>query len=169
MFDLIKNAYVGKELLPSLSCEIKSESGSVAAKGFLVNQVHYFNESLLEEAKIEIANYLKSIGINEYCAEANSFLASINTIEDLEDLDVLIAAITAAGFIQNSHADIFHNLEAIGESKFHYLTTCAIEYAKKNNDLDSERQFVQKMQAILSRTRFFINKENIEKYASKQK
>ncbi len=166
MMELVKLAYLGSETLQFLNSTLASGDTHITARGLMVDQVHFFDKEILEQIKADIANYLRKIGIESFPA-ANNFLANINTIEDLENLNILIAAITAAGFIENSTVDAFRNLDMIGESNYSYFTAIAIDYAKKG--IISKEEFIEKINSLLGKIHFLVKKENIENYASKQK
>lgn len=168
MIDLLRNAYIKSGTSNFSSFDGRSKIDYIAARGFMLNQVHYFNRELLEQCKAEIAKYLRERVTDKDCIVANSILENITTIDDIETLDIVIAALGASDFIKNDDVDAALNFEIVGESDCHYLTTYAINYARRVSDSNYLNEFMQKMNMILSKICFLVKTENIAFY-TKQK
>ena len=170
MINLIKNAYLGSEKLSQL----REEDENIEARGIFFDRVSYFDTYLLEQIKPELASYLKEMGIHEKSLLCLSDFEQITSLNDLEDLDLLISAFTAANFIQNGFGDAYHNIEAIEESNYSYLTTTGINIIKAKlaqlPGSDEEKEILSFFNfKILKKVNFPVNNNILQRYLPAQK
>lgn len=157
------------EMLLSLLAE-NCEKSFVFGHGIITEQQVAFDKETLEKNKSTIANILKELGIDELTIVSLERLTKtkdgetwneLQTKEEFEALEYLLACSDACGFINNNFFTINKNIFELGDISL-ILTS---DFGERLNKIDN--QWLQIMREnIIKRMYFPICVDIIKEYAS---
>lgn len=142
----------------------------VYGHGIITEQQVAFDQELLEKNKHIIANFLRELGIDELSSITLERLTKLKngetwnvlqTKEDFETLEYLLACSDACGFINNGISTINKNIFELGDISV-ILTS---DFGDRLNQIDN--QWLQVMrEGIIKRMHFPTRIDKIKEYAS---
>lgn len=142
----------------------------VIGNGILTSMKIGFDESKLNEKKGDIASILQELGIDEYSLISLSRLTvlksgevwnKLQSLEDFQALELLLACSDACGFIQNDPPTIQRNIAEIGDIN-------SILISNKGRSLvDNDDEWLKLIREIVIEKMYFItNPDSIKSFAT---
>ena len=145
------------------------EEEFVAGNGIQTNVRIGFNLAKLNEKKQEIAILLRELGVDEHVLIRLSSLTkykngetwnNLQSIEDYQTLELLLACADACGFIHNDFATIQRNIAEIGEFN-------SIVISKFGRILMNDEDWLKAIrESIVNNMYFLTDPEKIRAYAN---
>ena len=145
----------------------------VIGNGILTSMKIGFDERKLNEKKREIATILKELGIDEHSMISLSRLTvlkngevwnKLQSLEDFQALELLLACSDACGFVQNDPATIQRNIAEIGD--INSILISNIGRSLVGND-DEWLKAIR--ETIIKKMYFLTNPDSIKSFAINSK
>lgn len=142
----------------------------VVGNGILTSIRIAFDEKKLNENKKKIATILQELGIDEHIMISLARLTLLkngevwNKLESLEDfqaLELLLASSDACGFILNDYATKQRNIAEIGD-----INSLMITFSGRDLVGNDEKWLKIIRESIINNMYFFTNPDNIKSFAN---
>lgn len=157
------------ELLMGLLAE-SLDKPLVYGHGIITEQQIAFDKEILEKNKSMIASFLKELGVDQYSSISLERLTKLKngdawnelqTKEEFETLEYLLACCDACGFITNNILTIQRNEYELGEVSS-ILTS---DFGERMNSGINEEWLQILRECVISRMYFPVNNDKITQYS----